>query len=190
MFDGTALDPKEIKPWEEIERQLTGKVEITKGDTSPGKEKIISLLSKNSPVLILMDELLEYVTKAAGIKVGDSNLASQSFAFLQELTGTVSTIGNALLVITLPSSILEHYDENAERIFQRLQKIIGRTEKIYTPVEDEEIPRVVKARLFSKIDENEVKKVVDDFIEHAKNEGILSADETVEYREILEELPL
>lgn len=183
VFDGTALNPKEVKPWEELERQLTGKIEITKGNVAPGKEKLIKLLSENSPVLILMDEVLEYVTKAAGIKVGDSNLASQTFAFIQELTAAVATVGNALLVLTLPSSILEHYDENAERMFQQLQKITGRMEKIYTPVEDEEIEHVVRARLFSKIDEKEAKKVVNDFVEYAKNEGLLSGDDIANYRD-------
>ena len=183
VFDGTAVNPKESKPWEEIERQLTGKIEITKGDISPGKEKLIKLLSKNSPILILVDELLGYATKASGIKIGDSNLASQTLAFFQELTAAVSTVGNALLVLTLPSSILEHYDENAERMFQRLQKIAGRIEKIYTPVEDEEIENVVRARLFSKIDEKEVKKVVDEFVEYTKSESLLSDEEIASYRE-------
>ena len=81
-----------------------------------------------------MDEILVYGTKAAGIKIGDSNLASQTLAFMQELTGAVSAVGNALLVITLPSSLLEHYDESAERLFQQFQKIAGRMERIYTPV--------------------------------------------------------
>ncbi|MCD6257887.1 ATP-binding protein [Candidatus Aerophobetes bacterium] len=183
VFDGTAVNPKEVKPWEELERQLAGRIEITKGDISPGKEKIIELLSKNSPVLMLMDEILEYITKAAGIKIGDSNLASQTFAFIQELTAAVSTVGNALLVLTLPSSILEHYDENAERMFQRLQKIIGRMERIYTPVEDEEIENVVRARLFSKIDEKEAKEVVNDFVEYTKSESLLSDEEIANYRD-------
>ncbi len=182
VIDGTALNPKDNKLWEEIERQLTGSISLTRGDTAPGKEKLIELLSANSPVLILMDELLEYITKAAGVKVGDSNLAAQTFAFIQELTGAVATVGNALLVLTLPSSILEHYDENAERMFQQLQKITGRMEKIYTPVKDNEIEYVVRARLFSKIDEKETKKVVDAFVEYAKNEGLLSGDEVSEYR--------
>ncbi|MBO8151135.1 MAG: ATP-binding protein [Candidatus Marinimicrobia bacterium] len=183
VFDGTALSPKEVKPWEELERQLTGKIVITKGNVAPGKEKIINLLSENSPVLILMDEILEYITKAAGIKIGDSNLASQTLAFTQELTAAVATVGNALLVLTLPSSVLEHYDENAERMFQQLQKITGRIEKIYTPVEDEEIEHVVRTRLFSKIDEKESKKVVDMFLEYARNEGLLSGDEATNYRD-------
>ncbi|RKX51558.1 MAG: AAA family ATPase, partial [Thermotoga sp.] len=183
VFDGSAPDAKEIKPWEELEKQLTGKIEITRGNLSPGKEKIIRILSENSPVLILMDEVLEYMTKASVIKVGDSNLASQTLAFIQELTASVSTVGNSLLVLTLPSSILEHYDENAERMFQQLQKVIGRVERVYTPVEDEEIEYVVRARLFSKVDERGVREVVDDFIEYAKNEGLISGDEAVYYRE-------
>ena len=183
VFDGTALNPKEIRPWEELERQLTGKVDITRGDIAPGKEKLIELITKNSPVLILMDEILEYTTKAAGVKVGDSNLASQTLAFLQELTGAVSAAGNALLVITLPSSVLEHYDMNAEKLFQQLQKIAGRMEKIYTPVEEDEIEHIIRKRLFQSIDESEAKKIVDEFVEYAKNEGLLSGEEAVKYRE-------
>ncbi|MGC9016934.1 MAG: ATP-binding protein, partial [Caldimicrobium sp.] len=183
VLDGTAFDAKKQRLWEELERQLTGKIEITKGDTAPGKEVLLKLLSENVPVLILMDEVLEYITKAAGVKVGDSNLASQTFAFLQELTATVSTVGKALLVLTLPSSTLEHYDEFAEKTFQQLQKITGRVEKIYAPVKDEEIASVIRARLFSKVDEKEAKKVVDDFVEYAKKEGLLSGDEALDYRE-------
>jgi len=183
VLDGTALDAKDKRLWEEFERQLTGKIELTKGDTATGKETLTKLLSENSPVLVLVDELLEYITKAAGIKVGDSNLAAQTFAFIQELTGAVSTVGNSLLVLTLPSSILEHYDENAEKMSQQLQKITGRAEKIYAPVKDDEINSVVRARLFVDIDEKEAKKVVDDFVDYAKKEGLLSGDEVLEYRD-------
>ncbi len=182
VIDGTALTPQENRLWEEIEKQLTGSVRLTKGDIAPGKEKLVELLSNNAPVLILMDEVLEYITKAAGIKVGDSNLAAQTFAFIQELTGAVATVGNALLVLTLPSSVLEHYDETAERIFQQLQKVTGRVEKIYTPVRDDEIEQVIRKRLFSRIDEQEAKAVVDAFVEYAKSEGLLSGSNAAVYR--------
>ncbi len=182
VIDGTALDPKEKKLWEELEKQLTGKIAITKGDTSPGKEKLIELLSSNSPVLILIDELFHYTKKASGVKIEDSTLATQTLAFVQELTESVATVGNAMLVFTLPSSTLEDYDENAEKIFEQLQKITGRMEKIYTPVKDDEIEAVVRKRLFEKIDEEKAKELVDEFIEHAKNEGLLSGNEVYEYR--------
>ena len=75
VLDGTAFDPKETLLWEEIERQLTGKIEKLKGFNSPGKEKLRALLVQHSPVLILMDEILEYATKASPIKTGKSNLS-------------------------------------------------------------------------------------------------------------------
>ncbi len=181
-IDGTVLDPKEVALWEEIEKQLEGKVLSLKGKTSPGREKLEKILQKNQPILILVDELLQYVTKASGIKVGDSNLASQTLAFMQELTGSVSTLDKALLVITLPSSVLEHYDENAERLFQQLQKIIGRLEKIYTPVQDEEVSQVIRRRLFKEIDETSAKRIVEEFLEYAEKEKILPMDKPI-YRD-------
>ncbi|PMP94108.1 MAG: AAA family ATPase [Candidatus Aminicenantes bacterium] len=183
VFDGTALNPKEAKPWEELEKQLTGKINLTKGNIAPGKEKLIEILAKNQPAIILMDEILEYATKAAGIKVGDSNLAAQTLAFIQELSGAVSTLDRVLLVITLPSSLIEHYDENAEKLYSALQKITGRTEKIYTPVEEDEIEHVIRKRLFQSVNETEVKKVVDGFVNYARSEGLLPEDEVQRYRE-------
>ncbi len=183
VFVGTTFSPQDATPWEELEKQLTGRVEITKGKVSPGEDKLIKILKNRAPVLILMDELLEYITKAAGIKIGDSNLASQTLAFIQELTGTVSSVGNCALVLTMPSSVLEHYDENAERMFGQLQKISGRTERIYAPVADDEIEHVIRKRLFSMIDETQAKEIVDEFIEHAKNQELLSGDEAIIYRE-------
>ncbi len=183
VFVGSALHPEEVRPWEELERQLTGNVKITKGYIAPGTDKLTKLISDNAPVLILMDEVLEYVIKAAGIKVGDSNLGAQTVAFIQELSGVTAAVGKSLLVITLPSSMLERYDDNAEKARMQLQKVIGRTEKIYTPVEDDEIGHVIRARLFSSINEKEVKEVVDEFVEYAVKEGLLTDEEKVNYRE-------
>ncbi|MFA4925091.1 MAG: DUF499 domain-containing protein [Candidatus Aminicenantales bacterium] len=183
VFDGSALNPKDTRPWEEIEKQLTGQVKLTKGEISPGKEKLVRLLGENQPVLILMDETLEYATKAAGVKVGDSNLAAQTLAFIQEITATVSSLEKALLVITLPSSLMEHYDENAEKLYGSLQKVTGRTERIYTPVEEEEIEHVIRKRLFQSVDEAGAKKVVNDFVDYATTEGLLPGDEVQRYRE-------
>ncbi|MGC8957783.1 MAG: ATP-binding protein [Candidatus Kapaibacteriota bacterium] len=190
VIDGTALNPKVQKLWEEIERQLTGSVRITNGDTAPGKEALFKLLSDlpkktpegHSPTLILMDEVLQYTTKAAGIKVGDSNLKAQTLAFLQELTGAVSSVGNSLVVASLPSSTLEHWSEDDEKTYQQLKKIFGRVEKSYVPVEDDEIELVIKQRLFNSINEKEAKEVVNEFVGYAKQEGLLTGDEETEYR--------
>src|SRR5690606_32579506 len=56
----------EVTLWSLIEKQLTGKnTKLTK-DVAPGGEELKELLSANSPFVILMDEVLQYVTRAAG----------------------------------------------------------------------------------------------------------------------------
>ncbi|MGQ9799270.1 MAG: ATP-binding protein [Ignavibacterium sp.] len=185
VIDGTTLDANETTLWGEMERQLTGKVEKLKGETSPGREKLIELFSKNQPLLILMDEVLEYTTKASGIKLaGNTNMSSQVLAFMQELTGAVATLDKSLLILTLPSSTLEHNDENIETLFQKLQKITGRMERIYTPVAEEEIADVINRRLFSEINEKEAKITIEEFIDYAEKEKIFpEGNQKATYRE-------
>lgn len=172
---GTALGPKNTL-WGLIEEQLTGEVELCPGQVSPGKETIRKLLSDNQPLIILMDEVLEYATKAAGVSVGKSTLAAQTIAFMQELSEAISTLEKVCLVVTLPASLIEHYDEGAEKLFQQLQKVSGRVEKIYTPVEENEIANIIRQRLFTGIDMEGVKETVKAFVEYADKESILPGD--------------
>lgn len=173
VLDGTAFDAKEVRLWEELERQLTGKVDLLKGDVSPGKEKISTLLEEKAPVLILVDELLEYMVKAAGVRVGETTLADQTLAFAHELTEAVKKTGGALLVMTLPSSILEHYSEKAEEYFQKLQKIAGRSQKVFTPVQEEEVHDVIRKRLFKRIDDSEVEAIVKKVVDYLESENLI-----------------
>lgn len=180
---GTALS-KDNTLWGTLEKQLTGKIDKLSGQVAPGKEALRELFSEYQPLLILMDEVLEYTTKAAGLKVGDTSLASQTLAFLQELTEIAGSLEKTALVITLPSSVIEHYDENAEKLFQQLQKVSGRIEKIYTPVRENEITQVIRQRLFSDINEDELKKNVSAFVDYARKEEILpTGTEPSQYKE-------
>lgn len=183
VISGTSMSPSETI-WGLIEKQLTGKIDKLSGNVSPGTEALRKILEKDKPVLILMDEVLEYTTKAAGIPVKDTSLAAQTIAFMQELTQVAGTLEKVCVMVTLPSSILEHYDAKAERMFQQLQKVAGRVEKIYTPVKESEITKVIRRRLFSDIDLNKVKTNVYEFIEYAEREGLLPVGKEVsEYRE-------
>lgn len=180
---GTALST-DTPLWSVLEQQLTGRVQRCSGTSSPGRDVLKSLLSSHSPVLILMDEVLEYVTKAASVTVGESTLAAQTIAFVQELTETMATCENACFVVALPASLMEHYDQKAEELYQQLQKVSGRIEKIYTPVQEHEITRIIRQRLFSHVNENDVKKSVAKFMDYAEQEGILPQGmEPSEYRE-------
>ena len=173
--------------WGMLETQLTGKVKRFDGLTSPGRDAIYELLSEKQPVLILMDEVLEYVTKAAGVRVEDSTLASQTLAFMQELTEAAGILKKVALVITLPSSTMEHYDEQAEHLFSQFQHVVARVEKIYTPVQDHEISEVIRHRLFSSINRQSAGEVIQDFMNYAVSESILPpGTELSEYRKQFE----
>lgn len=184
---GTAMSAKDTL-WGLLEEQLTGKQKKFAGLTSPGRtDEFRELLASQEPVLILLDELLEYVTKAAGVQVSESTLATQTIAFIQELTELVSTLEKVVLVVTLPSSLMEHFDARAEQLFQQLQRVSGRVEKIYTPVQENEITQVIRCRLFSAVDKKAAAKEITAFMDYAGRESLLPAGvETSEYRQRFE----
>ena len=164
VFVGTHADAVSGKtPWGEIAEQL-GQYEIIKEHDekriAPGKEKLRQILEASGPTLILMDEILEYIVKANRAEKMERITQGQTLAFLQEISEVVASSDNCCLVITLPASILERYDEEAERSLQQIQKISGRVEAIYTPVEGVEIYEVIRKRLFEDIGDERTRKQV------------------------------
>ena len=177
-IDGTHLDPLKgsVKPegmniktlWGELAYQLGGAElygtvkEHDEKKVSPGKERIKEILKTASPCLLILDELLAYVLKARGVQVHRTNLGGQTMAFMQELTGAVAALAedkehSSVLVITLPSSHLERYDENAEKDYQTLKKITARIELKHSPVEGLEICEIIRRRLFDEINLKSIK---------------------------------
>ncbi len=174
VFSGDKFPAGEDEPtlWEEMERQLEGKIENLKGMITPGGEKLRKVLINNQPLLILLDEIHEYTVKASGIKAGDTTLATQTILFLQELTVVISTLDKTILFVSLPSSN-PYRDEKSEELLQALQSVLGRMEKVYTPVQDEEISYVIRRRLFSSINEEEARNTIEEFLDYAERERIL-----------------
>ncbi len=101
--------------------------------------------------------------------VSQTNLGGQTMAFMQELSGAVAALSedeehSAVLVVTLPSSHLERYDENAEKDYQTLKKITARIELKHSPVEGLEIYEIIRRRLFDEIkDVDSIKEVSYEF---------------------------
>ncbi len=77
-------------------------------------------------------------------------LAEGYMAFMQELTEVAGILEKVSVVITLPSSGLEQYDKNAERMFNQLQKVSGRVEKVYSPVQENEIAQDAPNGIYNK----------------------------------------
>jgi predicted AAA+ superfamily ATPase len=183
VFVGTQADPLKGKtPWGEIAYQLGMYDKVKEHDEkrrSPGK-KILSEILGDHPVLILIDELVEYTVKA-------KDFYDQISAFSHEITELVRSKEYACLVCTLPSSA--PYGETGERALTELQKIYGRVETVYTPVEGIEIYEVVRKRLFEDIgDENIRKKVAQNYFDMYQKLGTDIPPEVKEitYREQIE----
>ena len=68
---------------------------------------------------------------------------------------------------------MEHFGEGAERLYEQLQHVVGRVEKIYTPVQEHEITHVIRHRLFSHVNKGRAREVVADFTDYAEKESIL-----------------
>ena len=176
---GHELDPMTQTLWGSIEEQLTGRVELMEGRVSRGGEVLRSILkAQQTPVLILIDELLQYITRAAELdREKNSNLAKMTIAFMQELSEVASGLRNVCVVVTLPSSTNEHLDnEMYMQLYNQLEKIVHRTMDTITPVSDADIPRIIRQRLFSTPPDKirkAAKSIVDDYVDYCDRENLI-----------------
>lgn len=118
---------------------------------SPGRDKLANFFQKHEQILLLFDEMAEYITKARGISVNESNLGIQTLLFLQELTEAIASLPQGLLVITLPAHEYEDFSETKFDIVNRINRILGRVETTETPFEREDIYRLITKRLIQKV---------------------------------------
>jgi len=141
---------------------------------APGKSDLQEVLG-SKPILLLMDELAEYLVKASAVDVGEqSNLAEQCGAFLQELTQAVAALPRACLVITTlrpddpfgegTKEIHQTLDKSIRRIIAQEAKsdsqvILSRLERPITPTGPTEFAAVVRHRLFERVDPDAAEQV-------------------------------
>lgn len=159
---GTALNAGSDRTfWGEMAYQLGGdrlyKL-IAKNDqtkTAPGSTLLGQMLQETGPCLILLDEILVYLINAGSIMVGESTLKGTTLTFLQQLTIAVANCPHAVMIATLTSQLAEFMDENAERAYESLEKVLGRVEKIRQAVQGAEIYEVIRRRLFEDLGDRE-----------------------------------
>jgi len=179
-------------PWGEIAYQL-GCYDIVKEHDqkriAPGKERLLEVLEKSGPTLILIDELLQYIVKKDRAEKIDQIEQGQTVAFMQEMTEAVASMPQTALVVTLPSSVLEQYDEQAEKALHQFQRVIGRVETIYTPVEGVEIYEIIRKRLFENLGDRRIHAKVAQWyfsLYHELHEDVPPDVKSVEYRNKIE----
>jgi len=124
---------------------------------APGGDTLLQLLAKG-PNLLLLDEVLEYLISAGGIKVEKTTLRDETLSFLKRLTVAVANTANTALVFSLQSSKRESLEYL--NILQTVDHLAARKDQRREPVEGNEILSVIQRRLLAKLPEPEASKPV------------------------------
>jgi len=115
---------------------------------SPGGDVIRDLLTKGAggrPVLLLLDEVLKYMERAAAVSVLDSTLQRQAKDFFQSLTVEVAGSEKAALDYSLTWSARESLGNVG--LLAEIDKLAARVDQLREPVTGDEILPVLQRRL-------------------------------------------
>ena len=115
---------------------------------APGGDAIIELL-KGGPSLILLDELLEYLISAGGVRVEKTTLRDETLSFLKRMTVAVGNVEDAALVFSLQSSKRESLEYTS--LLRTVEHLAARKDQRREPVEGNEILNVIQRRLLARI---------------------------------------
>ncbi len=143
--DGT---PVRKTPWGEIAFQLGGLsalavvAEHESQMTAPAGDVIRRFLPAGRPCLILMDELMNYVSRYR-----KSGMAGQLYAFLQNLCEEVRARDNTVLAVSVPGSELEMNAED-QADYERIKKLLDRLGKAVVMSAESEASEIIRRRLF------------------------------------------
>jgi len=159
VFVGTEFDsvtgrggkngsPLRKTPWGDIAYQLGGKEafavveEHDRKFIEPKGDVIRAFLPKDKPCVILLDEIINYVSTYR--KIGYHN---SMYNFMQSLSETVRGVNNAVMVISIPASEIEYTSEDCQDE-QRFKKMLDRLGKAIMMSAEKETSEIIRRRLF------------------------------------------
>ncbi len=144
--DGT---PLRKTPWGEIAFQLGGAAAFEvirqhdeRGE-APGGDVIRKLLPKDKPCLILMDEVMNWVSRNRR-----DQLHNQFYNFLQNLSEAIRGEKNLVLVVSIPKSEVIEMTQEDEADYNRLKHMLNRLGKAIVISANHDIPEIIRRRLF------------------------------------------
>jgi hypothetical protein len=115
---------------------------------APGADEILELVAEG-PNLILLDEILNYLISAGGVKVEQTTLRDETLTFIQRLTVAVGNTDNTALIFSLQSSKRESLEY--VNLLQTVDHLAARKDQRREPVEGNEILSVIQRRLLAKL---------------------------------------
>lgn len=145
---GEGDEPLRRTPWGEVAWQLGGAqafalvAEHEKTRTAPGGEVIRQLFPKDQPSLILLDELMNYVSRNR-----KSGLGTQLYHFLHNLSEVARGLDGVVLAVSIPASELEMTTED-QSDYERFKKMLDRLGKAMVMSAESETSEIIRRRLF------------------------------------------
>lgn len=143
-------EPVRKTPWGEIAWQLGGQAAfdiVAKHEEqliAPSSEVIRKFIPQDKPCMILMDELMNYVSRFR--KVG---LSSQLYDFLHNLSEESRRSDNTVLVVSIPASEMELANSSEDQAdYDRFKKLLDRLGKAVIMSAESETAEIIRRRLF------------------------------------------
>jgi len=175
VLDGNSLSPSQPRKrgsltintiWGEMAWQIGGEEgfkmleHADRDGTSPGKEVLADIFMRFSPCIILMDETVAYIRQFAENRTYPGGTFDSNMSFIHALTEAAGHVPTAMVLASLPESDIEAGGERGKQALRQIENLFHRIEAIWKPVSSEEGFEIVRRRLFSPSDNNEMRDAV------------------------------
>lgn len=143
--------------WGELAWQLGGDEafalvkEADESGTAPGKTLLAEILAGSAPCIVLVDELVRYLSQFEEGKTLSGGTYDTQISFVQSLTEAFKAVPNAILLASLPYSDREAGSQQGVKSLRALEHFFGRVQALWKPVATEEAFEIVRRRLFTAI---------------------------------------
>jgi len=159
--------------WGEIAYQLYGqegyeqiREDYDETGNSPGENTLQDLFAlSDDPVLILIDELAQYLEDASGVEVTDTTLSNQTLSFMNSLLNTASSTPHVNIVYSIADTAFTEEAETVRQEIKELDSIEQRQRRTITPTGSSEISSVLQHRLFDDIDNEASERLAEAYYE-------------------------
>ena len=163
VFDGEKFDARQGKKvkdgriiqtmwgwiaWQFGEDKFALVEEHDRDRVAPGGDVIAEVLS-GCPKLLLLDEVLKYMERAAAVSVNDSTLQRQAMDFFQNLTVDVVNTHNCVMAYSLQWSKKEALGNVA--LLQEMDHLASRVDQLREPVTGDEVLPILQRRLLGAV---------------------------------------
>ena len=110
--------------------------------TAPAGDVIRKFLPKEKPCLILIDELVNFISRNR-----KSGMAGQLYNFIQNLCEQARRVDRVVLCVSIPSMLIEMTSDDIA-VFERYSKMLERLGKEVILSAEGETSEIIRRRLF------------------------------------------